>query len=78
MQLDLRLLEIFCAVYEARSFSKAAKTLRVSQPTVSEHIKNLEEALDVQLFDRLPRATLPEEVDALLPQNIGPDALNDR
>jgi DNA-binding transcriptional LysR family regulator len=66
MQLDLRLLEIFCAVYEARSFSKAAKTLRVSQPTVSEHIKNLEEALDVQLFDRLPRTIAPTQAARIL------------
>ena len=59
MQLDLRLLEIFCAVYEARSFSKAAEKLRVSQPTISEHIKNLEEVLNVRLFDRLPRNIAP-------------------
>ena len=66
MQLDLRLLEIFCAVYEARSFSKAAEKLRVSQPTVSEHIKNLEEILNVQLFDRLPRNIAPTQAANIL------------
>jgi DNA-binding transcriptional LysR family regulator len=66
MQLDLRLLEIFCAVYEARSFSKAAEKLRVSQPTISEHIKNLEEVLDVRLFDRLPRNIAPTQAAKIL------------
>lgn len=37
--LDLRLLEIFCLVCEQKSFSKAAERLRLSQPTVSSHIK---------------------------------------
>ena len=66
MQLDLRLLEIFCAVYEARSFSKAAEKLLISQPTVSEHIKNLEETLKVQLFDRLPRTIAPTQAARIL------------
>ena len=66
MQLDLRLLEIFCAVYEARSFSRAAEKLFISQPTVSEHIKNLEEALKVQLFDRLPRTIAPTQAARIL------------
>jgi transposase len=30
------------------------------------------------LFERLPAVTLPEQLDALLPQNIEPDALHDR
>ena len=66
MQLDLRLLEIFCAVYEARSFSKAAEKLHISQPTVSEHVKNLEEILDVRLFDRLPRTIAPTQAARIL------------
>lgn len=66
MQLDLRLLEIFCAVYEARSFSRAAEKLFISQPTVSEHIKNLEETLKVQLFDRLPRTIAPTQAARIL------------
>jgi len=30
------------------------------------------------LFDRLPCVTLPEELDALLPQNVDPAALSSR
>ena len=66
MQLDLRLLEIFCAVYEERSFSRAAEKLRISQPTISGHIKNLEEVLEVKLFERLPRSITPTQAANIL------------
>lgn len=45
-------LEAFAAVVEQRSFSRAASCLYLSQPTVSAHIKSLENALGVPLFDR--------------------------
>ena len=45
MRLDLSLVEVFCTVYEEGSFSGAARKLRLSQPTISAHIKNLEEAI---------------------------------
>lgn len=66
MQLDLRLLEVFCRVYEQGSFSKAGEALLLSQPTVSGHIKNLEEYLEVKLFDRLPRRIVPTPSAKLL------------
>jgi len=47
-----KLLQTFIAVYETRSFSKAASQLFISQPTVSVHIKQLEEKLTVRLFER--------------------------
>ena len=50
--IDLRQLEIFCKIYELNSFSLAAKSLDLSQPTVSEHIKNLEASLKLKLIDR--------------------------
>ena len=52
---DLRLLEVFCCVYDERSFSKAAKKLGLTQPTISGHIKSLESSLGTTLFDRLGR-----------------------
>ncbi len=66
MRLDLRLLEVFCRVYEERSFSRAAEKLWISQPTVSGHIKNLEEALEVRLFERLPREVVPTQAARIL------------
>lgn len=53
--MDLRQLEIFLQVATLRSFSKAAAVLRLTQPTVSEHIRALEDDLGVRLLDRLGR-----------------------
>ena len=49
--LDLLKLHAFLHAAESLSFSKAAKRLHVTQPTVSHHIKNLEHELGVDLFD---------------------------
>ncbi len=40
--MDLWQLHIFCKVVEHTSFSKAAKIVQISQPTISSHIKDLE------------------------------------
>lgn len=53
--LDLRQVEIFYYVAKFRSFSKAAAALLLTQPTISGHIKTLEESLSLVLFDRLGR-----------------------
>ena len=45
-------IQSFIAVYETRSFSKAAEQLFISQPTVSVHIKQLELQLNTTLFER--------------------------
>lgn len=50
MILDFKQLEAFQAVLEKGSYSKAAKLLYVSQPTVSVRIKALQEELGVLLF----------------------------
>lgn len=50
--LDLARLETFIVAAEALSFSEAAKHLHLSQPTISHHIKTLEQAFQVTLFDR--------------------------
>jgi DNA-binding transcriptional LysR family regulator len=53
--IDLRQVEVFFYVAKYRSFSKAAAALLLTQPTISGHIKVLEENLDLILFDRLGR-----------------------
>ncbi|HEX2122074.1 MAG TPA: selenium metabolism-associated LysR family transcriptional regulator [Thermoanaerobaculia bacterium] len=57
--MDLKLLEIFCCVYEEGNFSRAADRLNLSQPTISEHIKSLETFFGTPLFDRLGRTIHP-------------------
>lgn len=69
--IETRHLKIFVSVYRTRSFTKAAEELYTSQPTVSEHIQNLEARLNCRLFDRLGRSILPTaEAEALYPRAI--------
>jgi DNA-binding transcriptional LysR family regulator len=57
--MDIRRLEIFCKVVELKSFTKAAESLSLAQPTVSEHMRILEDTLSERLLDRLGREVLP-------------------
>ncbi len=50
--LDLHKLEIFLRVVREGSFSRAAETLLMTQPAVSQHIQDLETQLGTQLFLR--------------------------
>ena len=50
--MNLKQLEAFVHVAESRSFSKAAKDLYLTQPTISAHISSLEKELNVRLFVR--------------------------
>lgn len=50
--MNLKQLEAFVEVAQSGSFSKAAKKLFLTQPTVSAHIASLEKELDTRLFVR--------------------------
>jgi DNA-binding transcriptional LysR family regulator len=64
--MDLRRLEVFAKVAELGSFSRAAEALYLTQPTISEHVRALEEELGIQLLDRLGRVTAPTPAGQLL------------
>ncbi len=64
--MDIRKLDIFCKVVELKSFTRAAEAVLLSQPTVSEHIRNLEEELNQKLVDRLGREAAPTPAGRIL------------
>ncbi|WP_298067146.1 LysR family transcriptional regulator [uncultured Mailhella sp.] len=54
--MDFKRLEYFCTLVEFGSFSKAATSLHISQPPLSQRIKELEEELGVTLIHRTSRS----------------------
>ena len=59
--MEFNQLESFLSVVRYNSFSKAAKELYLTQPTISNNIKNLEKELETTLLDRTSKTiTLTE------------------
>ncbi|MCF6460394.1 LysR family transcriptional regulator [Clostridium sp. Cult3] len=58
MSIKLDLYKIFCEVAKCGSFSKAAKSLYMTQPAISQAIMQLESDLEVRLFTRTPRGVV--------------------
>ena len=50
-----RHLEVFIKVVEKENFSKAGEELHMSQPALSQYIKDLEESLGARLLERSNR-----------------------
>ncbi len=68
--MDIHQLRVFASVYKNRSFSKASHDLHLTQPTISNHIKSLEDEFACRLFDRLGRTIIPtKEADVLFVQS---------
>jgi DNA-binding transcriptional LysR family regulator len=65
-------LTAFLAVATERSFTKAAAKLGVSQPALSQTIRNLEERLDLRLLVRTTRSVSPTAAGERLLQSVGP------
>lgn len=69
--MEIRNLITFVRITEVKNFSKAAKQLGYSQSAVTMQIKQLEEELHVQLFERIGRhIKLTQEGRLLLPYAI--------
>ena len=64
--MDIWQLNIFCKVIALKSFSKAGDAVHISQPTVSSHIKDLEDYYGTKLIDRLPGEAVPTKAGELL------------
>jgi DNA-binding transcriptional LysR family regulator len=58
-RLKTRQLLLLIALDDHRNIHRAAEELHMTQPAASKQIKDLEEMLDVKLFERLPRGMEP-------------------
>ncbi len=64
--MDLRQLRYFVAIVKSKSFSKAALRLRIAQPALSLHVRNMEADLGIALLSRTPQGVLPTDAGILL------------
>ena len=67
--MEIHQLRYFLAIAESGSFTSAAKRCNVTQPSLSQQIRRLEDQLGLRLFDRLPKGTVPTDAGRwLLPR----------
>lgn len=64
--MDLHQLKVFHTAVKAGGFTLASRKLHLSQSTISQHIKQLEEELGCPLFMRIGKQVLPTEAGQLL------------
>jgi DNA-binding transcriptional LysR family regulator len=64
--MDIHQLRVFASVFKNKSFSKASKELHLTQPTISSHIRALDDEFTCTLFDRLGRTIIPTKEAEIL------------
>jgi DNA-binding transcriptional LysR family regulator len=69
--MTFRQFEVFLAVAGERSFSRAAKKIHSSQPTLSEHVAELERELGKKLFFRRSREVTLTEAGRVFEEYAG-------
>ena len=68
--MDWNALKVFLAIAESGSLTAAARKLKISQPTLSRKLVNLEQSLDSLLFQRLPRGLVLTEAGESIMQSV--------
>jgi DNA-binding transcriptional LysR family regulator len=63
---NLNHLRIFECVYRTKSMTEASKELHLTQSGVSQHMKTLEDVLEVRLFDRVKQRLIPTRAATIL------------
>lgn len=58
-QINLNQLRVFESVFRTKSMTLAARELHLTQSGVSQHIKALEDVLELKLFDRIKQKLVP-------------------
>jgi len=64
--MNLKQLEVFIAVAESGSFSRAAENTFLTQSTVSQHVSSLENEFDLKLLDRTGKGALLTEAGKIM------------
>ena len=64
--MDLHQLKVFHAAARQNSFTRASERMRISQSTISQHIRQLESELDCHLFLRVGRRVVLTDAGRLL------------
>ena len=59
MMLDIRKIRFFVAAYETGSITRAAEREHIAQPALTVHIQQIEDELQVKLFDRSAQGVHP-------------------
>lgn len=60
-QINLNQLRVFESVFRTKSMTHAARELHLTQSGVSQHIKALEDVLELKLFDRVKQKLIPTQ-----------------
>jgi DNA-binding transcriptional LysR family regulator len=60
-RLNLNHLRIFECVYRTQSMTQAAKEMHLTQSGVSQHMRALEDVLEIRLFDRIKQRLVPTD-----------------
>lgn len=69
--MDIQHLKVFVSAFKNRGFSRASEELNLRQPTISNHIKALENEFNCKLFDRLNKTVTPtREAEVLYSHSI--------
>ena len=68
-EMDIKQLRYFVKVVELKNITAAAQALFIAQPSLSQHMANLETTLDVKLLNRSVNGTTPTVVGELLYQH---------
>ena len=68
--MDIHKFKVFASVFRHKNFSKASKELNLTQPTISSHIKILEEEFDLKLFERMGRTVIPTKQAEVLYEHV--------
>ncbi|MEV7729375.1 LysR family transcriptional regulator [Streptomyces sp. NPDC087917] len=68
--MQLLWLQTFMAVYHTGSFTKAARQLGITQPTVTQQVRGLELEFGLPLFERTPRGVVPTPSATVLAKDV--------